>query len=150
MTVTIVPIVQGTTTTHDFISVTSGGRRMKISVEASNDITADAVREDLAASLAPGSKVHLSADTDPHILLAALGLWAVLAAVVFLLLVLCDLAGLHTMGYNAFTFPESWHGFFARQTIGTVLLRLHLILLAVILLIAVICAFWPGKKDVKA
>lgn len=146
MTVTIVPIVQSSTTTHDFISVTSGGRRMRISVEASNDITADAVREDVAASLAPGSKAQLSADKAPHVLLSVLGIWAVLAAVVTMLLILCDLAGLHTMGYGAFTFPESWHWFFASQTIGTVLLRLHLLLLALIFLIAVICAFMPARR----
>lgn len=147
MTVVIVP---ATTTTHHFVSVSSGGRRMSISIEASKDIEAEAVRADVAASLAPGSKQTLRVDGDPHILLCVLGLWVFVLFAGFLLLLLCEMAGMHTLGFSAFTFPESWPSLFARQTIGTVLLRLHLVLLALILFIAVICAFWPNKKDVKA
>lgn len=151
MSLIIIPVLRSAASSHMFETVSASGRRMLVTVEAPTDITSEAVRADLEASLSGISASSLAYSIDEQASPAYNALMALLVWIAFLvfggfLLMLLDMAGFRIFGNYAYTLPSTWIGVLADQSVGTALLRVHLGLLPIVLVGACVLALARKQK----
>lgn len=144
MSIVIIPIFQSSdrARTHTYRAVSSAGRDMQISVRVDQDVSDDAIRADLLASLESKCAGTLRPEEDSE--LSPWGYMGMTAMFWFLVLIagvilmfLCDVSGLIPAGIGLYEdaprWPASFPAFLAGQKFWTGLLRLHILALPVLL-----------------
>lgn len=149
MSTVVIPITQSANIEHQFTTVSKAGRSMAISITVNKDVSESSAMADVRSSLSEACADSLEIQKTNSLTL--LLVFSVLAWVFALVIggftaMLIDMAGWHAFQPYAFTFPESWPSFFANETVVTVLLRCHLLLLPVLLASLIVTWFYTGKN----